>query len=239
MMVHGNKAYLNCLTRQEAQKLLWNKLNAVGYFDNLPVESVPVHLALGRVTAYSVYAKQSLPHYNGAAMDGIAVLAQDTFGAHETFPKRFSMLSAFQPFSAGCCYLVDTGDMMPFGANAVIMIENVHIDEGNAEITAAASPWQHVRIIGEDIVANELVIPEFHIVTPIDIAAMLAAGLEWVDIIQKPKVTIIPTGDELVGTCHELIPGKILDVNSPDAGCAYELAVNRCLIPLFTIIIWT
>ena len=213
-ILRSNKAYLNCLKRQDAQELWWQKLRESGFFTHLPMETVSVDAALGRVTAYSLYAKQSVPHYNSAAMDGIAVLAQDTFGAQEVEPKYLKVISLDQTLEVGCCYMVDTGDVLPAGTNAVIMIEDVHILDGMAEIIGATAPWQHVRIIGEDIVANELVIPEHHVIIPVDIAALLAAGLEEIEVIKKPKVGIIPTGDEIVATSQELKPGTILDVNS-------------------------
>ena len=147
-------------------------------------------------------------------MDGIAVRAADTFGAQETAPRQLNILPNGALFAANGCYVVDTGDVMPLGTNAVIMIEDVHCSGSVAEITAAASPWQHVRIIGEDIVANELVIPEHQAVSPVDIAALLAAGLDTVPVLAKPRVAIIPTGDEIVATHAELKPGAILDVNS-------------------------
>lgn len=213
-IVRSNKAYLQCLQRQEAQELWWQKLAQGGFFENLPVENVPVASSLGRVTAYSIYAKQSVPHYNSAAMDGIAVLAQDTFGAQDTEPKFLTLLPVDQKFAAGCCYMVDTGDVLPVGTNAVVMIEDVQIDKVAVEIIAATAPWQHVRIIGEDIVANELVVPEHHVIIPVDIAAMLAAGQEYIKVVKRPQVGIIPTGDEIVATSQELKPGTILDVNS-------------------------
>ncbi len=209
-----NKAYLNCLSRSQAQELWRQSLADAGYFAAPPAETVAVDAALGRVTAASVYAENSVPHYNGAAMDGIAVWAPDTYGAQETAPRRLTLLSAAKPFAPGCCYMIDTGDAMPAGTNAVIMIEDIHIDGPAAEITAAATPWQHVRIIGEDIVAREMVVPEHRAVTPVDIAALLAAGLEKVAVVKKPRVAVIPTGDELVATSGELKPGAILDVNS-------------------------
>ncbi len=209
-----NKAYLNCLSRRQAQELWRQSLEESGYFAAPPAEAVAVDAALGRVTAASVYAKNSVPHYNGAAMDGIAVRAADTFGAQETAPRRLTLLSAARPFEPGGCYMVDTGDAMPAGTNAVIMIEDIHIDGAAAEITAAATPWQHVRIIGEDIVAQEMIVPEYHVITPVDIAALLAAGLETIEVVRKPRIAVIPTGDELVATSAELKPGAILDVNS-------------------------
>ncbi len=209
-----NKAYLNCLQREQAQELWWHKLKECGFFKKPSVETIAVETSLGRVTACSVYARQSVPHYNGSAMDGIALWASDTFGAQETEPKRLKLITAQQPFSTGCCYEVDTGDLMPAGTNAVVMVEDVYFIDGEAEIIAAVAPWQHVRIVGEDIVANELVLSEHRIITPIDIAALLAAGIENIEVLCKPKVAIIPTGDEIVATCKELKPGVILDVNS-------------------------
>ena len=208
------RGYLNCYQRTQAQTLWRDKLTVAGYFDALPREWVLVDEALGRVTASSVYANQSVPHYNGSAMDGIAVRAADTFGAQETAPLRLTVLPTGSPCSAGECTVVDTGDPLPEGTNAVIMIEDVHMESGQAEILAAATPWQHVRIIGEDIVANELIIPEHHTILPADIAAMLAAGLEEVEVLRRPKVAVIPTGSELVASVRELVPGAILDVNS-------------------------
>jgi putative molybdopterin biosynthesis protein len=215
-----NKSYLHCLHRQQAQELWRQTLLTAGFFTNLPVETVAVVAALGRVSASSIYAKQSVPHYNSAAMDGIAVWAQDTFGAQEVKPKQLTVLSTGQAFTAGCCYMVDTGDVLPLGTSAVIMIEDVHLVNEVAEIVAATAPWQHVRIIGEDIVANELVIPEHHVIIPVDVAALLAAGVEWIEVIKKPKVGVIPTGDEIVATTQELKPGTILDVNSHMLGAA-------------------
>ena len=208
------KAYLECLTRQAAQELWQKALVEVGYWSDLPEEEIPVDETLGRVIARTVYATQSVPHYNGSAMDGIAVCSKDTFGASETEPKQLRMIGANQPLAEGCCAVVDTGDLLPAGADAVIMIEEVHRKDGLAEIMAAATPWQHVRVIGEDIVVNELVLTEGQIVAPVHIGALFAAGLERVPVVAKPKVTIIPTGSELVATPAELKPGRILDVNS-------------------------
>lgn len=208
------KAYLQCLPREKSWELWQNKLMLAGYFANLPTETLPVEQALGRVTARCTYAKQSVPHYNGSAMDGIAVRAQDTFGAAETTPIRLNLLKNHESFMPGGCYIIDTGDLMPAETNSVIMIEDVHIDGEFVEIIAAAAPWQHVRIIGEDIVANEMVLPEHQVIRPADIAALLSAGLETVEVVARPRVTVIPTGTELVARSQDLKPGAILDVNS-------------------------
>lgn len=173
----------------------------------LPGEAIRVQDALGRVTSEAVVAGMSYPFYHSAAMDGIAVRSEDTFGASETRPKRLRL-----PEQA---VFVDTGDPMPEGMNAVIMIEEVEeIAKGEIEILRPATPWQGVRVVGEDIVATELIIPENHKIRPIDIAAMLAAGIKSVNVRRRPVVSIIPTGDELVEIGSDPEPGSIIDFNS-------------------------
>jgi len=207
-------SYLQCLPREKAVQLWWNKLEDCGYFQNVPSEIIAVPDALNRVSAKCIFAGRSVPHYNGSAMDGIAVRAQDTFDATEIAPIKLTILSAGTPLVAGGCYIVDTGDVLPAGTNAVIMVEDTHQQGETIEIIAAAAPWQHVRIVGEDIAAGEMVLPENHKITPPDIAALMASGLDEVEVICRPRVAIIPTGTELVSSWKELSPGKILDVNS-------------------------
>ena len=126
------------------------------------LEAVELELAdaLGRVTAAPIWALRSSPAYDAAAMDGIAVHAADTFGATETAPR------AIQAFA-----IVDTGDALPEGTDAVIMREHVHWQDGVPEVQAAAAPWQHVRTIGEDLSATELLLPEGHRLRPVDLGA--------------------------------------------------------------------
>jgi putative molybdopterin biosynthesis protein len=163
--------------------------------------------ALGRVTSEAVIAKISSPFYHSAAMDGVAVRFIDTFGVSETRPKRLHV-----PDQA---LFIDTGDPMPDGFNAVIMIEDVEkIAESEVEILKPATPWQHVRLVGEDIVATELIIPENHVIRPVDMAAMIASGHTTVMVRRRPVVSIIPTGTELVEPGSELKKGGIIDFNS-------------------------
>ena len=134
----------------------------------LPAERVPVAEAVGRVTAAPVWATRSSPAFDSAAMDGIAVRAADTAAATETSPVHLPT-EAFE--------VVDTGDPLPTGYDAVVMREHVHHEaDGSAELRAAVAPYQHVRSIGEDISAGELLLPEGHRLRPVDIAAAAAAG---------------------------------------------------------------
>jgi putative molybdopterin biosynthesis protein len=174
--------------------------------------------ALGRVTAAPVWALRSSPAYDAAAMDGIAVRAADTVGATETAPRRISDFA-----------LVDTGDALPDGCDAVVMREQLHWEEGVPEVRAAAAPWQHVRTIGEDVSATELLLPEGHRLRPVDLAAAAGAGHTTVAVRRAPHVAVIPTGDELRPLGSEPAPGELLDTNSlmlaaqaREAGCTVE-----------------
>jgi putative molybdopterin biosynthesis protein len=184
-------------------------------------EIIHVKDSLGRITAEAIIAKISSPFYHSSAMDGYAVRFVDTFGASETSPKRLRTKEQ--------AVYVDTGDPMPDGFNAVIMIEDVNIvrakskgqsaksekdESGYIEIISPATPWQNVRVIGEDIVATELILPENHRIRPVDTGAMLAAGYTEIAVRRKPKVVIIPTGTEIVEPGTELKKGDIIEFNS-------------------------
>ena len=201
----GQRVYLTDLPLEEAYAR-WNAaLRARGLLQPLPAESVPVTEACGRVTAEPVAAARSVPHYHAAAMDGIAVRAAETFRASETTPVRLPR-DRYVP--------VNTGDPMPEGTDAVIMIEDVHEINGLAEILASAAPWQHVRPAGEDIVATELLLPSNHRVDPLDVGALVAAGVQTVNVRRRPVVHFIPTGNEIVDPSGDLRPGQIPEFNT-------------------------
>jgi molybdopterin molybdotransferase/putative molybdopterin biosynthesis protein len=183
--------YLEDLALDEAWWRFEQALGRAGGLLALPAERVPLADALGRITCAPIWARLSSPHYHAAAMDGVAVRAADTFGAHETSPRRLAV--------GRQAIWVDTGDPLPPDADAVIMAEHVQtIDQQTIEITAAVAPWQHVRPLGEDIVATELVLPENHRLRPVDLGALAAAGHVDVAVRRRPRVAIIPTGTELV-----------------------------------------
>ena len=169
-------------------------------------EMIPVYSACGRVTARAVYANICAPHYAASAMDGIAVNARDTFGATETTPVT---LTEHQ------YTVLDTGDPIPEGCDAVIMVEDV-VKNGGGSVTihAAAAPWQHIRQIGEDICAGEMILPSYMTVTPAAIGAMIAGGVLEIEVIRKPVIGIIPTGDEIIPPCTDPKPGDIMEFNS-------------------------
>ena len=168
-------------------------------------ERIPVFESCGRVTARAVYAHICAPHYAASAMDGVAVNARDTFGATETTPVTLSPEQ----------YMVlDTGDPIPEGRDAVIMVEDiVKNEDGSITLHAAAAPWQHIRQIGEDVCAGEMILPSHMTVSPAAIGAMIAGGVLEIAVIRKPVVGIIPTGDEIIPPCTDPKPGDILEFN--------------------------
>ncbi len=170
-------------------------------------EIIPVDLALGRITHEAVRARICSPHYHASAMDGFAVQAAKTFGASETSPLRLALDRE--------AVVVDTGDPLPDGFDAVIRVEDVSFPaEGMIEITLGAVPWQHVRVMGEDLVATEMLVPGNHRIRPVDLAAMYAGGLTEVVVRRRPRVAIMPTGTELVEPGEALEKGSIIEFNS-------------------------
>jgi putative molybdopterin biosynthesis protein len=209
--MYKRRYYLEDIALDEAYRRLEQALAEHGGLQPLPGERVPVAEALGRVTAEPVWAAISSPHYHAAAMDGVAVRAADTHGATETNPKRLKLGTQG--------IWVDTGDPLPPPFDAVIMAEHVQpVGEDEIEIRAPVAPWQHVRPLGEDIVQTELVLPENHLLRPVDLGAVAAAGHAWLVVRRRPRVAIIPTGTELVPVeavaTRGLKPGEIIEFNS-------------------------
>ncbi len=198
--------YLSNISLAEAVNRWLEALSQRGLSDPLGAVAIPVDDSLGRVTAEPVFAGESSPHNHCSAMDGYAVRFQETFNASEAEPVRLEIGSQAKP--------VDTGDPLPEGFDAVIMIEDVDQVAAGIEITSPVTPWQHVRTVGEDIVATELILPENHLIRPVDLAAMLAGGLTQVRVRTRPRVMIIPTGSELVQPGTPLRRGDIIEFNS-------------------------
>jgi putative molybdopterin biosynthesis protein len=210
---------LHDIPLDQAQARLRDALQEADLWRVLGVESIPLdENALGRVTAEPIWAKISSPHYHASAMDGFAVRAVATNGALPSKPVTLQI----GPEAA----YVDTGDPLPDWADAVIPIENVEsLDElGNItqeirnplliRIRASVAPWSHVRPLGEDIVATQLVLPAGHVLQPADLGAIAASGHQTINVARKPKVAILPTGTELVPIGSPLKAGDILEYNS-------------------------
>ncbi len=237
--------YLNLMSLPDAKKL-W-----LAAFEGsvLTKIAVPIAEARGRTLAEPAVAVLSSPAFHGAAMDGIAVLAENTFGASESRPKKLCIGRE--------AFWINTGHPLPKGTNAVIMVENVIMEYGQVaggsgkdlqakqeqagkaeefiSIEKAAFPWQHVRKLGEDMVATEILLPAGTVVGAYELGALAASGVLNPVVFARPKVAIIPSGSELVPlteASHELLAsGKklpefnsvVLDALVQDAGGVAEI----------------
>lgn len=197
--------YLSNVDLEEAKELFFKNIEET--IKDRETEFISVYDTLDRITAKPVFAKISSPYFNAAAMDGIAVKSKETYGADERIPKKLRINEDF--------IYVDTGDVIKEPYDAVIMIEDViPVDDETVEIIKAASPWKHVRPMGEDIVASEMIVPAFHRVKPVDIGALLCGGILKIEVLKRVSVGIIPTGTEIIEPEDKIAPGKIIDSNS-------------------------
>lgn len=196
--------YLTNIPLDEARDQYLGKLIDNGF--SAKTETVPVQESAGRITAQAVYAHISAPHYPASAMDGIALDSRVTFGATETTPVTLKPEQFI---------VVDTGDPLPDNCDAVVMVEEVMKEEdGTVRLYTSAAPWQHVRQIGEDICAGEMILPSHVAVSPSAIGAMLAGGVLKAEVLTRPKVGIIPTGDEIIPPTDSPGKGDILEFSS-------------------------
>jgi putative molybdopterin biosynthesis protein len=198
------QTYRNLKSLAEAQEILFSRF---GHLLMTP-ETIPTRQALGRLLVGPVKAARSVPTYNAAAVDGIAVRASSTFTAFPETPVWLTIGTEAIP--------VNTGNPLPDGVDAVVMIEKVELENDRCEIRESVYPWQNVRKTGEDIVKGEILLPAYHRIRPYDQGALLAAGILSVEVFRKPRVLIIPTGNEILrpeDAKDPLKPGTILEVN--------------------------
>jgi putative molybdopterin biosynthesis protein len=192
----GTKRYLTLTPLKNAQEKLYRR------FPCRPgVVKIPVQEASGKITAEAVFSSISVPGTNLSAMDGIAVKSADTVGATEQ-----------QPVLLTDVIRVNTGNVIPEGYNAVIMIEDVVELDGAYQIHSPAHPWQHIRPIGEDIAETEMIIPHLTQIRAVDIGAMISYGITQVAVLDL-KVALIPTGSEIVPIGTRPLPGQVIESN--------------------------
>lgn len=216
--------YLHDIPLQEAQLRLETALREAGLWGVLGEENIPLDEdAVGRVLSQPVWARISSPHYHAAAMDGFALRAADTVGA---LPNRPVTLKYDPVGGEATTVYVDTGDALPVWADAVVPIENVEpVNQADApssemrhpqaiRIRATVTPWSHVRPMGEDMVATQLVLPAGSKLRPVDLGAIAACGHTYIQVARQPRVAILPTGSELAPIGQPVKAGEIIEFNS-------------------------
>ncbi len=206
--------YLNNTDIEEALKHYLDNISEK-MTNSIKLERIDIRQALGRITSSPVFARLSSPNHNAAAMDGIMVLSEKTFSANESNPVVLTRGIDFE--------YINTGHLILDPYDSVIMVEDLipaSIEKGTdgqpnqVKIMVQASPWQHVRPIGEDLVAGEMILPQNHQIRPMDIGAVLSSGITEVEVFEKVKVGILPTGNEITDSYEHLESGKTFDTNS-------------------------
>lgn len=179
-------------------------------FENLklqPLKKVRVSLpeALNRVLAEDVKAEEDLPRFDRSAVDGFAVRAVDTFGASQFKPKILK-LTAAKEITGGEAKQVWTGNMLPEGADAVVMLENVRRLNGEIEVWIAVTPGENVSKRGEDVAKGEIAVKAGTRLKPHHLGLIASLGVAEVEVYERPKVAVLATGSELVEIGQK--PGK-------------------------------
>ncbi len=208
---------LNVLTLQEALESARKRFVPVRR-----TESVPIGRALWRRTADEITAEEFVPDFDRSSVDGYAVRASDTFGCTEAIPailpiQREILMGEGADFTLkpGCCASIPTGGAVPSGADSVVMIEYTEeYGDGTIGISKSAAPGQNMIYRGDDVRPGKTVIRKNRVLSPQDIGALAALGIDHVAVAVPLTVGILSTGDELVPPEEKPGPGQIRDVNS-------------------------
>ena len=192
------KRYLSVISLAEALALVENSFQTVPGVVRVPVTTE----AVGRITAAPIFARFSVPPIHISAMDGIAVRSADTIGASEQNPVTL-------PDAAR----VNTGNIVPPGYDAEVMIEDVWVDGETYTIRKPVSPWQHIRPVGEDIGESEMILPSYRQIRPLDLGALATYGVTEIAVFNV-RVGLLPTGSELVPAGVMPPPGKVVESNT-------------------------
>ena len=201
------KRYFRKCDVEEAVEIWESSLTENKWLARRTKEVIPVSNAVKRLTAEPVFAKRSVPNYVSSAMDGIAVKSEHTKTASEKSPLKLN---------EGKDYIwLNTGEILPEGFDSVVMAEFVReLGEGKVELYSPVSPYENVRLLGEDCEFGEMIYNSGHLLMPEDITFLLAAGVEKVPVYSNPKILIVPTGNEIVEDVRVVSEGKIPETNS-------------------------
>ncbi len=193
------------MTEAEALALLLEAVRPIERDEELPLEA-----AAGRVVRQAPLAPRDVPHYDRSAMDGFAVRATDTAGASPAGPVRLRLAAEPGP---GLAVAVRTGSPVPAGADAVLPAEDAERDDPWLDVQRRLRSGENVGRRGEDLRAGEPVAPGEHLLRPADLGLLRALGVERVRVAARPRVRVVPTGEELVPPGVTPGPGRVVDGN--------------------------
>ena len=208
--------------------------------DQLSSQELPLHQTQGMALAEQVVATVQLPPFNNSAMDGYAVRAQETESAGPNSPCNMPIQAVVaaghpsqEPLKPGHAMRIFTGAPVPEGADAVVIQENTSCENQAVSILKPAQTGDHIRYAGEDVEPGQILLPAGQVMGPGDIAMLVAQGHTRANVVQKPQVAIIPTGDELVEAGETVGPGQIANSNGImiQAMCL-EMGMEPILFPI-------
>lgn len=204
-------------------------------------EMVPLAHAAGRVASADLAATVFVPPFSRSAMDGYAVVSDDTHGASRERPVRLRILDrvftgsvSTSTITPGACAEIATGAPLPNGADAVVMVEETTIvDHEHVAICAQATAGQNIGRKGADIAPGDVVVHRGELLNASRVGAVAAIGCSEVEVFAKPRVAILSTGNEVVSAGTPLSPGQIYDVNrfTLSAVCQSHGCVPELLAP--------
>ncbi len=203
-------------------KSLEEVMAMAGEFSPVDTEKIPVSESFSRVLGADLVAKQDMPGFRRATMDGYAVEASSTFGASESGPAWLEIAGTILmgdipdfTLKPGQAVEISTGGMLPEGADSVVMVEHTQlVDEHSVEIYKSVAPLQHVIDSSEDFAKEEVVLSKGTFIRPQEEGLAAGLGFSRIDAYKIPKVGIISTGDEIIPIEADPVPGKIRDINS-------------------------
>ncbi|MBC2704060.1 gephyrin-like molybdotransferase Glp [Desulfobacula sp.] len=203
-------------------KSLEEVMALTGEFSPVESEKILVSEAFSRVLARDLVAKQDMPGFKRATMDGYAVVASSTFGVSEFSPAWLDIAGTILMgdipdfiLQSGQAVKISTGGMLPDGADSVVMVEHTElIDDTSVEIYKSVAPLQHVIDASEDFAKEETVLSKGTFIRPQEEGLAAGLGFSQIETYKIPKVGIISTGDEIIPIEEEPVPGKIRDINS-------------------------
>lgn len=209
--------FLNLLPPQDALNILLEKLLVQSR-----IEEIDTDRSLGRVTAGGIISGHPLPSFPRSTVDGYAVRATDTHGASESLPAFLNVvgeaLMGSEPgfsIKSGECGLIHTGGMLPQGSDAVVMVEHTQeVRDQEIEIMKSVAVGENVLKVGEDVAKGQQVLSPGTVLRPAEIGGLMALGITRVQVVSRPRVGILSTGDEVIPPDQELKPGQVRDINS-------------------------
>jgi molybdopterin molybdotransferase len=222
--------FLNLLPPSEAMNIWMSNIQVMTVSEEIDTVS-----SLGRITSSSILAPYPLPPFSRSSVDGFALIAADTFGVSDSLPAYLKITGEVTMGSeprivlqTGQAVVIHTGGMLPAGANAVVMVEHTQmISPEELEVLRPVSHGENILRTGEDVRQGEEIIPAGVVLRPQEIGGLMALGLTRVQVVRKPRIGIISTGDEVIPPEASLLPGQVRDINSYSLSAQVEEAGGR------------